>query len=344
MGKRMKNMLFPLLSPFREITGLRGLTGIPPLRLIVPVYHAVSDQPPLHLKGLYFLRSRTEFGREMDSLLRHWQPLTLDELISGIQNGGFSKPSFHLTLDDGLREVAETIAPVLLQKGIPATIFVNPSFVGNQDLFYRFKAQVLVNLEKGFSSSLKNELVAYCRKENIFMHSLHDTLQSINYRDRHHLDALAAIAGMDFSHYLGSQRPYLTKDELKYLVAKGFTIGGHSLDHPVFREIDLNEKIRQSVESVRYARHTFLQSNGSFAFPFTDDGVGMDFFAQLVYVYGKAVNITFGTAGLKKEKFPWHIQRIAPENFNLPLEGVIFAECLYYLMKAPFGKNRIIRP
>ncbi len=344
MGKRMKNMLFPLLSPFREVTGLQGLTGIPPRQLIVPVYHAVSDQLPLHLKGLYFLRNRAQFIREMDSLLRHWQPLTLDELISGIQKGGFSKPSFHLTLDDGLREISEIIAPVLLQKGIPATLFVNPSFVGNRDLFYRFKAQILVNLEKGFSPSLKVELVEYCRKVNIFRHSLLDSLQCISYNNRHHLDALAAITGMDYSHYVERQRPYLTEDELKGLVNEGFTVGGHSMDHPLLSNLAADDMIRQAVESVRYARHTFSQLYGAFAFPFTDDGMGMDFFDNLSARYGDMVNITFGTAGVKKERISWHIQRITPENFNLPLEGVIYAECLYYLMKAPFGKNWINRP
>lgn len=343
MGKKVKQLLFPLLSPFREVTGLKGLTGIPPRRLIVPVYHAVSDQPPLHLKGLYTLRSRAQFSREMDSLLRFWQPLSLDELISGIHKGGFSKPSFHLTLDDGLREVTETIAPMLLQKGIPATLFVNPSFIGNKELFFRFKARILANLENGFSGVLKKELVDYCRKENIFSHSLQESLRCISYKGRHYLDTMAELAGMDFSHYLERQKPYLTEVELKALVNDGFTLGGHSMDHPGFSDLSTDEMFRQVLESVQFVRRSFRQESGAFAFPFTDDGVGMDFFSKLSSRHSDIVNITFGTAGLKNDVIPWHVQRIAPENFNLPLEGVIYAECLYYLIKAPFGKNRVIR-
>lgn len=336
-------MLYPLLSSFREVTGLQGLTGIPPRRLIVPVYHAVSDQPPVHLKGLYTLRTRAQFSREMDSLLRYWQPLTLDELVHGIHKGGFSKPSFHLTLDDGLREVTETIVPVLLRKGIPATLFINPSFIGNKELFFRFKARILANLEKGFSGALKNELVDYCRKKNIFSHSLQESLRCISYTGRHYLDAMANLAGMDFSHYLERQKPYLTEDELKSLVNKGFTLGGHSMDHPLFSDLSTDEMFRQALESVRFVRSTFSQASGAFAFPFTDNRVGMDFFRNLSTQHSDIVHITFGTAGLKNDVMPWHIQRIAPENFNLPLEGVIYAECLYYLIKAPFGMNNMIR-
>ena len=52
--------------------------------------------------------------------------------------------SFLLTFDDGFREIYDIIAPILLDKGIPATFFISSGFLDNRELCYQHKASLLV--------------------------------------------------------------------------------------------------------------------------------------------------------------------------------------------------------
>ncbi len=124
------------------VSTLISLTG---RKLILPFYHAVSNQRIPHLANVLNTRDTQTFKKDLEFFLRHFEPVGADTLVH-IATGEvpLKKPSFHLTFDDGLKEVITVIAPILKEKGIPATFFVNTGFIGNRDLFYRFKASLLI--------------------------------------------------------------------------------------------------------------------------------------------------------------------------------------------------------
>ena len=339
----MKKIIFPLLSAWGHRKGSSKLAALAPYRLILPLYHVVTDSPPLHLAGSYHIRTPEIFEEEMDSLLKLAKPVSLEEIMQAIGQGGFAEPSFHLSFDDGLREISEFVAPVLLRKGIPATFFLNTAFIDNRQLFYRFKMRILLNLEPAFSPALKEKLNLYAMEHGIYNGSLLKTITSFGYSGRHHLDALAEMAEMNFTQYLERQRPYLTEAEIDGLAGKGFTLGGHSIDHPRYAELSQEEQVQQAVESVRMVKDRFRQHIGAFAFPFTDKGVGHGFFKAVQSQYPNVIDLSFGTAGMKREQKPMHLQRIAVEHYTLPLSSVIAAEAFYYRLKEPFGKNMSCR-
>ena len=47
-------------------------------------------------------------------------------------------------------------------------------------------------------------------------------------------------------------------------------------------------------------------------------------------------DITFGTAGIKEEKFKYHLHRIPVENYNKGIQQILFRQYLYYIIKIPF--------
>ena len=49
-----------------------------------------------------------------------------------------------LSFDDGLREIANEIAPLCRQVGVPATFFVNSASLDNRFLCFRNKASLLI--------------------------------------------------------------------------------------------------------------------------------------------------------------------------------------------------------
>lgn len=99
-----------------------------------------------------------------------------------------------MSFDDGLKECAETIAPLLLKKGIPATFFVNPGFVDNQRLFHKYKASLILGrlIE---SPDLKAEKIL--REQNLQGEQI---LKATILQDKI-LDKAAVLLGINFRRF-----------------------------------------------------------------------------------------------------------------------------------------------
>jgi hypothetical protein len=70
------------------------------------------------------------------------------------------KPLLHLSFDDGLSACYDTIAPILLRKGVPATFFLNPAFIDNKALMFRYKISLCLNaLDTVIDKLGKEELI-----------------------------------------------------------------------------------------------------------------------------------------------------------------------------------------
>jgi peptidoglycan/xylan/chitin deacetylase (PgdA/CDA1 family) len=264
-------------------------------KLLPLFYHTVTDEYLPHLSPLYKPKTVREFEEDLEFLLRHFRPISIEEVrlhVTGEKR--ISKPAFHLSFDDGLREVYTTILPILERKGIPATVFVNSAFVNNRDLFFRYKAALL---SKIFPESLK-----------------------INYLERSKLDELALSAGVDFSDFLRTQQPYLSIGELKTLQQKGFTIGSHSMDHPLYSMLSEEEQLRQTLDSCAFIQNTFAEKQAYFAFPFTEAGVHNSFFEKIF----STIDLTFGISGLRTTQNGRHLGRIDMETYGKNAKQAIY--------------------
>jgi peptidoglycan/xylan/chitin deacetylase (PgdA/CDA1 family) len=207
-------------------------------------------------------------------------------------------PDFHLTFDDGLSEVYHTVLPILIEKGIPATVFVNSQFVDNRDLFYRYKAALLVDKLNQTPNETNKELA--------------DKILKINYLEKDFLDETARILEVDFEEFLRKQQPYLTVEQLKTMQRNGFTIGAHSIDHPNYALLTEEEQVRQTLQSCEYVKKTFDEEKAYFAFPFGNHGVKDTFFEKIY----PAVDFTFGIAALGTSHNGRHIERIDMESYG----------------------------
>ncbi|MGE0561564.1 MAG: polysaccharide deacetylase family protein [Flavobacteriales bacterium] len=289
-----------------------GLTGE---KLILPFYHAVSDNPPAHLINLYEARSAVDFEKDLDYLLEHFKPIGLQELIKLNKNGLIPKePSFHITFDDGLVEVYDVVVPILIKRRVPATFFINTDFIDNKKMFYRFKASILVE-----------QLAA-------------NGMLDLNCNEENDIDGFAKTLGINFEDYLEKEQPYLTTNQINELIEKGFTIGAHSKNHPLYKLISEKEQIEQTLGSLEVLKKQFRLDYSVFSFPFTDDGVTQSFFKTIQ----SKVDLTFGSAGLKKDTVEFNLQRIPMEN-TASTEELIKTQYLYCLLKKLVGKNKVVR-
>ncbi len=271
---------------------LKKLISLTKQNLVLPFYHTVSDKPLPHIQNLYTLKSVTDFKNEIDYLTHNFQALTLQDLFALIhEEKELSRPSFFLTFDDGLKECYTTIAPILKDYNIKAAFFLNSAFVDNRNLFFRYKASLLIDEIK---------------KRNNTQYTP-EAILKIGYNERYVLDNMAEEMGYSFKHYLKTQQPYMTSEQVRGLISQGHYIGGHSVDHPLYADISLNEQLTQTQESVDFVQKKFDIDYRIFAFPFTDIGVSKTYFDKIV------LDAFFTSGILENDPIPNVFRRLAME-------------------------------
>ena len=339
----MKALFEVPLTKIASLLPLSSLIKRSNQRLLLPFYHVVSNEMLPHIEHLYPIKTEQAFAKDLDFILRYFHPIGVKELMA-VVNGEIElkRNSFFLSFDDGLKEVYEVIAPILIKKGIPAAFFINSAFVDNQDLFYRYKASLLIaNFEKTPSLLQEKGVQVLFEQNGVNPATYKKNLLSINYQNRFFLDELGLAMQVDFADFLQTKQPYMSKTQLTELEAQGFYIGAHSIDHPHYHLLPLEEQLRQTHESMAYVQKYFQLTHKLFAFPFTDFGVPAAFFHSVFE--SNRLDLSFGTAGLKKDTFARNLQRVPMEKGRQSAKKIIHSEYLYYFLKALIGKNRIHR-
>ena len=337
----MNTFFYDLAKGFKFIP-LRSFTTITGQNLILPFYHLVSDESVIHVKNLYRVKSVKEFSNDLEFFLKHYKPVDFHELFSA---GKVKENCFLLSFDDGLREFYEVVAPILKQKGIPAICFLNSGFIDNKELFFRYKTSILIeNLRmSNLSSAKEKELRNWFQANGLKYGDDFQSLLSVSYHNKGCLDELSVFLEISFSEYLQQHKPYLTTAQIEELIAQGFHFGSHSVDHPFYAEINEEEQIAQTKRSLDEITSLFKLDYRLFSFPFSDYGVSKSFFEKIFDPANPIADITFGTSGLKKDSCPRNKQRIPVEIGNYTAQEIIYGEYLYYICKAFFGKNMLIR-
>lgn len=302
---------------------------------VLPFYHMVSDTVPLHIKHLYKPKNIKQFIADLDFLLRNYEPVDTQTLLNYHTENKTRKPIFHLSFDDGLREMYEIVAPILRKKGVPATFFVNTGFIDNKELFYRFKVSLI--LEKlSQNPLLKSNIIQFIKQPDLDIAAY---LLRLPYSKSLELDDIASLIELDFNDYLKQQQPYLSFDEINSLALQGFSIGAHSINHPLYKDLSLTEQFSQTIESVDYVVRSFNQPLRLFSFPFTDDGVSLEFFEKIA----SSVDLTFGTAGFKLDKVSFNLQRIPAEKMPANFRNRLLFQYVRYFCQSVIKKNIVIR-
>ncbi|MES2587749.1 MAG: polysaccharide deacetylase family protein [Bacteroidota bacterium] len=307
--------------------------------LLVPVYHLISDIKVPHVEHLYKIKNTQAFKKDLDFLLKHYQPISYNDLLElKLKGEQVKKNTFLLTFDDGLSEFHNVVAPILIEKGIPAINFLNSDFVDNKNLFFRYKVSLLIEKISKNETLLNDEKVKKWFQQFDSNLNYKRTLLGITHQNKNLLDDLASLLSLDFDLFLKEKEPYLTSNQIFDLQKKGFGFGAHSVNHPEYRFLTLEEQIQQTTDCLAFLEKNSLSTNKTFAFPFTDYGVKKDFFDELLKEQ-KIVDISFACGGLKYETFPCHIQRVPLELGNLGAKQIVNSEYVYFLLKKIFGRK-----
>lgn len=332
----MRKSLINLFSciPFSY---LRQLTGS---NLILPFYHVVSDRQLPHIKYLYKYKNIIQFKDDVEFLLKYYRPISLSDILERQKtNRTLPKHSFLLTFDDGLREVYDVISPILKQKGIPATFFLTSNFLDNKELFYRHKASILIDfIERASRPSYYDKIKETFLKNRIKYTGVKSSILSINYDKKIFIDELASGLGVDFNDYLNKKKPYLDSDQVEKLITDGFTIGAHSIDHPRYQYISLEEQLWQTKESMKMIKKRFSLDYCAFATPHSDKGISKKYFDEIFK--SKCVDFSFGTSAFTIDLYNNSIQRQWMEDTYKTAEKIFFKYFAIMAIRSMLGKEQ----
>jgi len=137
---RSRAVLAPLLRTLGS--GATAATRSFSARYSSPVvlYHATYDLVPEHMStGVHNVRP-LEFFQQIDWLSRSHRFLSVDEWFEEGKPAGTAV----VTFDDGYNSVSEHALPGLIERGIPATVFLNGASLTGE-VFWRDKVLFIIN-------------------------------------------------------------------------------------------------------------------------------------------------------------------------------------------------------
>ncbi|KAA3647815.1 MAG: hypothetical protein DWQ07_02190 [Chloroflexi bacterium] len=313
--------LFAWVGPLFEL--VRRFSGID---IFIPFYHIVSNDEVLHVKHLYRYKNVQQFEADLDFFQENYQPIRFQQLYDHVfDNKPLPKHPLLLTFDDGLREVYDVVVPILKAKGMPAVFFLCSGFIDNQALFHKHKASLILE-----NSSYGEEK------------ALGESLSSVKYSQHESLDVLAEKSGLSFQEYLDTQPLYMIRQQIAAILDDDlFAIGAHSIDHPEYPLIPLEEQIRQTRESTQFVRQTFDLDYSTFSMPFHDIDVSQDYFDAILG--DDIVDISFGIEGTMQEDFDRNYHRHNMEGGSYPARNMAFVYYIVAILRRLLGTHRIRR-
>ncbi len=339
--KKIKNSIKKALFIVSGVFPLKLLQYLAKNRLIVINYHSIKGiDPDLKInKNVY--RSPEEFESDVKYLTGHFKGVSHDEIIKNVLSGKrMDGNRFYLTFDDGLSVVYNHFYPILQKYRLSGAIFLNPPFVANKDLHFQRKKNLLH--QRVDENSIIEKKVAWTdifQQINVTDTNFYQALEQVDYSKSNVLDELLALFNIDLQRYLKDHHLYLDKEQINAMLQDGFAFGGHSMDHPKYDELSLEDQKQQTIQSIQWVQSEFDLPYRLFAFPLRDHSITKQLFKEIE----SCCDVTFGVNGISDDEIPFHIHRIDVESTSVRIEWVLKFEYIKFLIKRMLGKEMFKR-
>lgn len=124
-------MRIPFMRRARRLA--RRLRGQSSSNALILLYHRVAAVRP---DPWALSVSPQHFGEHLDVLRRHFQPISLQQLVNGLRDGRLPRRSVAITFDDGYYDNLYNAKPLLERYAVPATIFLTTGNIGQAREFW----------------------------------------------------------------------------------------------------------------------------------------------------------------------------------------------------------------
>ncbi len=277
-----------------------------PKDVIALCYHVVSDVDLPHLQ-LYPYKTASQF--EADVIFSRERAATYRQVVERRLRGSqLPSNSILFTFDDGLASCHNVIRPILKRNGVDAVFFVTTDYLDDAESFFECELSLCLweierldsdrarsvlatlnssaplnmisperqRLAQRRMSSTRLKLSREAVKREIALHAF-----GLSDGDED-LARLAALLGVDIAKYAEQRPMFMTRDEVRRLIADGFTVGAHGRKHRSFEVLTPEEIEREIVASCDAVRAITGQERIPFAFPYSGLGVDRQLIADIL--------------------------------------------------------------
>jgi peptidoglycan/xylan/chitin deacetylase (PgdA/CDA1 family) len=281
----------------------------------VLTYHRVNDDADPFFPAL----PTRVFEQHMAYVSRAYRVLTVEDLVERMGRGDLPRHAIAITFDDGYRDTLTHAAPILARLGLPATVFLATGFIGTGEIPWVDRvALALKRTEMRSMVSPWGEAVGLAEAADR-VRALELTLRYLKQLPdesrREVVEILLERLAVPDEAGAGSM---LSWEDVRALRKIGFSIGAHTVEHPILSRIDGARAWAEIVGS----RDSIAAECGdvprAFAYP---NGRTEDYTAAVVDLVRRAgftcaVTTRFGVNGPGTN--PWELRRGGPWERDLP--------------------------
>ena len=178
-----------------------------------------------------------------------------------------------VTFDDGYKDVINYGADILSKYNLDGIWFINGGMIDNDKVFWLSQLMYLHD---------NNHLVKFITEFDYqfpnLLKLINQPFQSVKDIDIWAKDNYSKILAESLSKYVSdmgwdevieanTSSIYANSSELKSL-SENFVIGNHTLSHPNFRNVSIEDKVKESEESREILEYIIGKNINTFAFPF----------------------------------------------------------------------------
>jgi peptidoglycan/xylan/chitin deacetylase (PgdA/CDA1 family) len=202
----------------------------------VLVFHRVNDEADPFFPSV----PTAVFAERMQHLAENYVVLTVEDLVDRQRHGRVPRNAVAVTFDDGYRDNLTHAAPILTRLGLPATVFLATGYISSPGMpWYDLLALAI--------KTSRRDHVAVGPGQALPLGSPASRLEALG-RVLRHMKGMPDRARRETVERLvadlepaGSEvrkRLMLTWDEVHALRGLGFSIGAHTVTHPILAQMD----------------------------------------------------------------------------------------------------------
>jgi peptidoglycan/xylan/chitin deacetylase (PgdA/CDA1 family) len=227
------------------------------------MYHGISRR-----KDIYG-QNAEEFEKQIVLLQRHFEIVPAETESTGTRSG----PQVALTFDDGFRNHAEVVAPLLRKYRLPATFFVCHRNTQLQKPFWFTYLRMLEHHYPGDHLPFRGEALDFSRESRSASVS---ALRQILLEAKPHPQGMYEVIEKELpplnsfieEDMLADVAHGMTTEQIRELAADPlFTIGAHTMDHPFLPMCDQQEMKRQIEDNKKWLEQLCGQEVRAIAYP-----------------------------------------------------------------------------
>ena len=292
-------------------TGLRALSPSgAEARLSVLIFHRV-------LSAFDPLRPGEPTAEQFDAKLRwvkeRFNVIPLSEAVHGLKTGTLPERPLAITFDDGYADNHEQALPILSRLGLPATFFIATGFLDGGRMFNDTVIEALRQAQGEVLDlsdlGLGIHAISSGGERGAAVAAILEKLKYLPPKERD-------VAAGTIAERAGASLPtnlMMTAAQLAALHSAGMEIGGHTVSHPILKEIDMATARREIDEGRKRLESIVGGRVRLFAYP--NGRPGRDYQAEHVKLvrelgFEAAVSSAWGAA--KPGADPFQIPRFTP--------------------------------